>query len=177
MTIETATHGSEFLAWLWWLSEESFGRVIAGDVYRDMWAGDRVLVSTDGSVDVRGGTASGSDAARLALAHGGRLAAIRFGMRDGPLDYTFELLPDLHVRGLRLPDVQDEDERIRERLQGAAIVNEWIDLLWARFAEERRSPAWAETHERMQIWLADNLGIEDVRQVRIPGIETREVPA
>ena len=156
--------GPEFLLWLWYRSEEGFGRLSgASGMELDLWLEDRLALQGDGEkpqrVDLRGGAPGGSAAARTALLEGQKVVAARYGIRIGELEYTLELHQDLSVRGLKIPETgADEEDLLAERMRLTEEIFERIDDLFEAFVQARLHPSWdTAVVPRVTAWLTEDL--------------------
>lgn len=152
--------GHEFLLWLWYRSEEGFGRLTgASGTDVDLWVDDRLVLRGEGRgaqrFDLRGGAPATSAAARAALREGRHVAAARFGLRMGEPEYTFELHEDLAVRSVKLPDAQGvDDDPLRARGILLEDLLDRLDDLYEAFCGVRLAPAWDRAEvPRIRRWL------------------------
>ena len=155
--------GKEFLLWLWWMSEKSYGAVevdAIGPV--EFWIDDRIQFRTEGDQpqisDLKGGQPSATQEARSAIQAGKIVESARIGMRVGEREYVLALKGEtLELAGLKLPtEVQDGlDERIYERMFLLDEVQGILDALFYRFVDLRLDPEWQrQTLEPMKEWVA-----------------------
>ncbi len=158
--------GSEFLLWLWYRSEASFGRLRgASGTAVDLWVDDRLLLRrVEGGnqrFDLRGGAPATSATARTAMLEGRGVAAARFGLRHGELEYGFELHADLSLRGVALPDTgaaTDDHEVVLERARLLQELLGHLDDLYEEFCGERLDEDWEHTvATTMRTWLRDDV--------------------
>jgi len=162
--IEEAFLGREFLLWLWYRSEKGFGRLAgATGTEVDLWVDDRLLLRGEGQdaqrFDLRGGAPAASATARTALVEGRTVYAARFGLRREEREYSFELHEDLSIRGLKLPDLDgDEEDPVLGRLSEVEMLTEHLDDLFAAFCERRLAVTWEGDEEpRIQGWLEEGV--------------------
>lgn len=159
---EEAFLGREFLLWLWYRSEVGFGRLAGrSGTAVDLWVDDRLLIRGEGHeaqrFDLRGGAPAASATARTAVVEGRSVHAARFGLRHEEREYSFELHEDLSVRGLKLPDLDEETEdEILDRLTEVDLLTAHLDDLYAAFCDQRLGPDWEDAiAPRIQGWLEE----------------------
>jgi recombination associated protein RdgC len=162
--IEEAFLGREFLLWLWYRSEAGFGRLAGASGFEvDLWVDDRLLLRGEGEdaqrFDLRGGAPAASATARTAMVEGRTVYAARFGLRREEREYAFELREDLSIRGLKLPDLEaDEEDPVLGRLSEVEMLTEHLDDLFAAFCAQRLAATWEEDEvPRIQGWLEEGV--------------------
>ena len=155
--------GKEFLLWLWWMSEKSYGAVevdAIGPV--EFWIDDRIQFRTEGDQpqvsDLKGGQPTATAEARSALIAGKTVETATIGVRVGEREYTFALKGEtLELAGLKVPgEVKDGlDERIYERMFLLDEIVAILDGLFFVFAEERLHPDFRDrTLGPIREWIA-----------------------
>ncbi len=155
--------GREFLIWLWFTSERSFGKVELppfGDV--DFWIDDRIVFRTPGedpqTSDLKGGAPATTSEARTAMASGKTIDAARLGIRVKEREYSLELRAEgLEVAGVKVPaEVKDgEDERLYERMFLLEEATGILDALFVRFCADRLGDSWDDAVlPEIRAWLA-----------------------
>ncbi len=160
--------GREFLLWLWYRSEEGFGRVTGASGREfDLWVDDRLLLIGEGGgpqrFDLKGGAPASSATARTALLEGRSVGAARFGLREGEVEFHFELHADLSLRGVKLPELLENvesGEEVRERMDELEDLQSRLDDLFEAFIQHRLHESWeTAAAPKIRTWLhEDTLG-------------------
>ena len=171
--VEAEFLGREFLLWLWYRSEEGFGRLagVSGSEY-DIWVHDRLLLLGDDleaqRFDLKGGAPATSVTARTALAEGRQVVAARFGMRQDDLEFTFELHADLSLRSVAIggePAIEDE---VVDRLRLVDALLSRLDDLFEAYCLSRLHSSWEPVMgPRIRDWVHHGLGVDDTGALRI----------
>jgi hypothetical protein len=139
--------GREFLLWLWYRSEVDFASIAgATGAAMDVWVEDRLVLRGEADeaqrFDLKGGAPATSATARTAILEGKAVEAARFGLRDGDLEFTFELHSDLSIRGAKVPDPPMADDEIVGRQRMVDELQTRLDDLYDRFCGSRLDPSW-----------------------------------
>ena len=154
----------EFLLWLWWRSEQDYGRTELGRFGEvDFWVDDRIQFRTPGeqpqTSDFKGGAPATTAEARMALVAGKTVETARLGLRVKEREYAFELRGEgLEIAGLKVPAECNEgvDERLYERMFLLEEATGIVDEFFARFCEDRLGDRWdAEVLPKMRAWVAE----------------------
>ncbi len=158
--------GREFLLWLWFSSETGFGQVSgASGMALDLWVDDRLVISGElreaQRFDLKGGAPATSATARIAVREGRDVVAARFVLRDGELEFRFELDASLAVKGMKIPDLPhgvDPDDEVRERARLVEDLLERLDDLFEAYCDQRLGSAWETEHTaRLLDWLNEDV--------------------
>lgn len=167
-----AHHASEFLAWLWWMTETN-GSEISFDE-----EGEQSSINSIGSCEVwidsrltfrnaddyrpntvlTGENPSERPEARTALSTGKMMQEMRLGIRvDDEREFLVTLQgPALEIKGAKLPQViSDGDEAILDRIYLLEIMDKVIADLFGMFCRQRTSEDWGHTIlPKIQSWAA-----------------------
>ena len=158
--------GREFLLWLWFRSETGFGQVVgATGLALDLWVDDRLVISGElreaQRFDLKGGAPATSATARIAVREGRDVVAARFVIRDGEMEYHFELDASLALKGLKIPDLPhgvDPDDEVRERARLVEDLQERLDDLFEAYCRRRLGEDWEASEAPALLgWLHENL--------------------
>jgi hypothetical protein len=143
----------EFLAWVWYESERTGGRMDLGDPLGvvDVWVDER-LAFRDSSDDkpraiLTGENPSQTLEARAALAGGKLLRELQLGIRREERDYSVTLKGALlDFCGAKLPAGEAEEESlIYDRMFFYEELHLIVSQLLKRFAETRTADDWEKT--------------------------------
>ena len=162
--------GREFLLWLWWRSEQSFGTMDLphyGPV--DFWIDDHIQFRTPGDDpqinDIRGGAPATTIEARTALANGKTVESARIGLRIKEREYSFSLRGEgLELTGVKVPaDAGDGiDDRLFERMLLIEEVGGILDTMFFVFLESRLGGTWrGDRVPAIRNWIAGTDRKED----------------
>jgi hypothetical protein len=153
----------EFLAWVWFESERTGGRMDLGDPLGvvDVWVDER-LAFRDSTDDrpraiLTGENPSQTLEARAALAGGKLLRELQLGIRREERDYSVTLKGSLlDFCGVKLPPGEAEDESlIYDRMFFYEELHLVLSRLLQRFAETRTSEEWEQgTKAAIEEWIA-----------------------
>ncbi len=153
----------EFLAWVWFESERTGGRMDLGAPLGvvDVWVDER-LAFRDSTDDrpraiLTGENPSQTLEARAALAGGKLLRELQLGIRREERDYSVTLKGALlDFCGVKLPPGEAEDESlIYDRMFFYEELHLVLSKLLQRFAETRTSEDWEQsTKAAMEEWIA-----------------------
>lgn len=155
--------GKEFILWLWWRSETSYGNLELGEHGRvDFWIDDRLQFKTEGdkpqTSSVQGGHAASSFEARSALLAGKTVESARIGLRLHEREYALVMKGEtFEITGLKVPgEVKDGvDEKLYERMFLLEEATDVLDQLFLAFCEERLDPRWgAKIVPEIRQWVA-----------------------
>ena len=156
--------GHEFLAWLWYRVEQSFGRVdlpVLGTV--EFWIDDRLVLRGRGeqpqTASFRGGAPSTSQEARAALRAGKAPDEARVGLRLGEREYLFTLRGEgLDLKALKVPQTVKKGEVeaiVYDRMFLFEEATQALEALYEQFLQARLHPSWPTAmRPRMVEWAA-----------------------
>ena len=155
---------TEFMLWLWWVSEREEGRLDLGDDAGviDLWVDQRLSFRGPGEDRARavltGENPSAALEARAALAGGKVVQDLQIGVRREGREYATILRgPTLDVAAAKLPTEckGGEDEVLYERMFLYEDLFFVLRALYRLFARERASPSWATEHlPALRAWAA-----------------------
>jgi hypothetical protein len=153
----------EFLAWVWFESERTGGRMDLGAPLGvvDVWVDER-LAFRDSSDDkpraiLTGENPSQTLEARAALAGGKLLRELQLGLRREERDYSVTLKGALlDFCGAKLPPGEAEEESlIYDRMFFYEELKLIVSQLLQRFAETRTADDWEQTTKpAIEEWIA-----------------------
>ena len=162
---------SEFLTWLWFVTEENGGRMdLGGDVGSvEIWVDDRIAfrsMSDDKNrAVITSENASSTREARAALAAGRVVKELRLMLKRDDREFSFILRgPTLDICQAKLPGTV-KNGGLAEVLYDRMYLYEELHFVNAallkRFATERTSEDWHEvTAPRMRSWVAAALAVD-----------------
>ena len=155
--------GSEFLAWLWWASEndaESISNAAKpdGEVSVILTLGNGMSIENDGQglkpkskITIKGADA-GHKEAMIALSEGGSIKEIHFHCTIGENEFSFTITSnDLALKSLKTPstgEVKKQEEiegAVLEKLYLNGSIFEILDTLFFSFVDSRLSGDWDDT--------------------------------
>ncbi len=162
---------SEFLTWLWWITEENGGSMdLGGDVGPvDVWVDDRITfraMSDDKNLAViTSENASSTREARAALAAGRVVKELRLQLKREDREFSFILRgAHLDLVGAKLPGTVkngDMAEVLYDRIYLYEELHFVVAALLQRFAESRTNPDWySVVAPAMLAWVADALTVD-----------------
>lgn len=170
--------GSEFLLWLWYMSEtneDAINKVAAmGELHVILFMGENItIVNRDddwkakAKISIRGSDAGYKEAA-MALLNGGKISEINFDMTVGGNEFSFSVTAEsLVLKSLKTPATQiekaeqDVPGEILEKLHLDGIVFEIMDKLFFHFLVVKGSGKIEnEFVQDAQKWLEDSVGGE-----------------
>jgi len=153
----------EFLAWVWFESERTGGRMDLGEPIGvvDVWVDER-LAFRDSSDDrpravLTGENPSQTLEARAALAGGKLLRELQLGIRREEREYSVTLKGTiLDMSGVKLPPGEaEEDSVIYDRMFFYEELYSVLSKLLEAFAIVRTTEAWDQgTKDAMAEWIA-----------------------
>ena len=152
----------DFLAWLWYETEKTGGRMELEPLgVVDVWIDER-LAFRDNSDDrpravLTGENPSQTLEARAALAGGKLLKEIQLGIRREEREYSVTLKGALlDFTSVKLPPGEaDQDNVIYDRMFFFEELHSILSCLLLRFAQLRCSDAWSDgIHDSMSEWVA-----------------------
>ncbi len=155
---------SEFLTWLWWISERDGGNLNLGPelgtilVYVDDRIAFRGVEDDKPRAVMTGENASSTLEARAALAGGRVVKELRLAIKREEREYSVVLKGlYLDISGAKLPGLVKG--AVEEVLYDRMYLLEELSFIEAgllqRFARERTSPGWRdETLPAMRAWVA-----------------------
>jgi hypothetical protein len=154
--------GRELLTWLLWRSESSEPLLkLEKQPVTVLFEGRLVLRGIAGEVvenTVRGAMAPYSPLVRRALERGLLVHGARLRITHGDRSYEVTLDAEaFDIRSGKLPGLtaEEEDDRLRERLQLSEELAGLVRALIERFLEVRASPRWArEEVPALRAWMA-----------------------
>lgn len=163
---------SEFLLWLWHLSESSANplqlRLLAQgqSLLVKLWIEDRLVLESDEAKahlqTLRGGEPSRSREAETALQTGKNVKEMRLGLHIDPYGDFLVLLAakDLSPKGISIPQAQGGDDSrnsgigLAYRLKMLDLLVDSLDSLFALFLEERTDKSrWQAKRQELDIWV------------------------
>jgi len=169
--------GSEFLLWLWYMSENdenSINKIAAmGDLHVIIFMGDNItIVNRDddwkakAKISIRGSEAGYKEAA-MALLNGGKISEMNFDMTVGGNEFSFSVTAEsLILKSLKTPAThiekseQDIAGEVLEKLHLDGIVFEIMDKLFFHFLGVKSSGNFDNEFSRVIPWLEDSVGGE-----------------
>lgn len=171
VTPDLAFISSEFLLWLWWVSDVNgsvvrFANADPGqeEDYVEIWIDDRItmraLDETKISNVMTGETIATAPEAKVAVANGKVIHEMRFGLRFGDREYFFGLKgSELALNGAKLPTVisDSSEEAILDRMHLLDELETLIFKIFSEFADTRVSEDWRQTAAEIDRWLAGEL--------------------
>lgn len=163
---------SEFLLWLWQLSESPSNplqlRLLAQgqNLVVKLWIEDRLVLESEEAKahmqTLRGGEPSRSREAETALQTGKSVKEMRLGLHIDPYGDFLVLLAakDLLPRGVSIPQPQNGEEGkatsagLAYRLKMLDLLVDTLDTLFARFLEERTDKnRWHDKRRELDAWV------------------------
>jgi hypothetical protein len=150
--------GREFLAYLWWKSEDTGGDFDLQGIGRITLALEASMV-LERKVDVvertrlTGPDPAAGRTAKEALRHGELPTRCAIRITQDERDWAFVLSEDLSLRSVKLPALltEEEDDRFRERIALVASLEFMLEQLLHEYLTLRLSPAFrAETLPAMR---------------------------
>ena len=162
---------SEFLTWLWWVTEENGGSMdLGGEVGPvDIWVDDRIAfsaMSDDRNLAViTSENASSTREARAALAAGRVVKELRLQLKRQDHEFSFVLRgAHLDVVGAKLPGTVKNGEMaaiLHDRIYLYEELHFVVAALLQSFAEKRTSEEWYSVEApAMLAWVADALTVD-----------------
>ncbi|MGC6493325.1 MAG: hypothetical protein ACON5B_10855 [Myxococcota bacterium] len=154
---------SEFYAWLWWRSDEVSDVFDLGSDLGSvtLWVDSRLAFRLPGdnkaTAVMTGENPNASLESRAALAGGKVLQELRVGIRRDDREFTATLRgPELHITGLKVPQVlsESEQEAVMDRMFAYDELALVVGALFSSFADARVRPAYeSEVLGPMNAWL------------------------
>ncbi len=167
--------GREFLAWIWYRADQSFGRIeLAAFGTVDFWMDDRLVMRGRGedpqTASFKGGAPSSTQEARASLRAGKAPEEARLGLRAGEKEYVLSVRGEgLDIASLKVPQITKKGETealLYERMYLFEEATSLLTALYEEFILARIHPSWATSLQpQMQAW---------ARQERREGEEEEE---
>lgn len=162
---------SEFLTWLWWVTELNGGRINLGGELGgiEVWVDDRIAfrsMSDDKNrAVITSENASSTREARAALAAGRVVKELRLQLKRQDREFTFVLRgPHLDLVGAKLPGTVKNGgmaEVLYDRIYLYEEVHFVFTGLLRHFAEQRTSPDWKDqVVPAMKAWVAEAMTVD-----------------
>lgn len=169
---EKAFWGSEFLTWLWFLSETGGGTVpVEGQMETNLWIEEHLVLEGPDSLSkeniLKSGDVAEAPEAAAALLSGKKVKRARFGMSQGEAQWSFTLeAATLAFKALKIPHVEAEEEDadapealVFLRMGMVRRAVDVIDALFRSFSELRVSREWeTATVPEMRKWILEKSG-------------------
>jgi len=143
--------GEEFLTWIAFSQDTRgssfhFGRT---NMDVDIWIDDYLIlrerdVESPSATTLKGGDPLHSSEMYSSLGSNKMIACASIGVRKGDREWRFKLDSDLQIRSLQLPTVlvEEEDDKIFERMALMEEVCHVLDELLEEFSTVRFGPLW-----------------------------------
>lgn len=143
--------GEEFLTWVAFSQDTTgssfhFGRT---SIDADIWIDDYLILRERGTENpsaatLRGGDPLHSSEMYSSLGSNKMIGVATIGVRKGDREWRFKLGSDLQISSLQLPTVlvEEEDEKVFERMALMEELCHVIDALLEEFSTVRFGPLW-----------------------------------
>lgn len=163
--------GSDFLLWLWWVSEHEMD--VAGLEGIDLE--ETAIITLGNGMKIENTpvdgpkstiTIKGEDSdckeAMMALAKGGKLKEIHLYFTLGAEEYGFTITSDnLNLKGLKTPNVEKAAEDATDEIEGMILeklyldrkIHGVVDKFFGAFLDIRLSDEWGNTLDGVRGWI------------------------
>lgn len=154
--------GPEFVLWVWWMHDQSDGRLQVGDEWVELLIDEQIML--EGTLDaaettrLKGGSPADSPEAHKALQMGKHVVRVRMTLSKGERQWKFMFdAAKFATSGVKIPAelrADGSDESFIERMGLLEELDATLHAIYREFLTTRLSPAWPAQHSALKAWIA-----------------------